>query len=115
MKSLFILGVVLSLTLSFSSASAQNWKSVGPPIGAMQFWAGKSGLLLAYPSLGTTLYRSTNSGKVWQPISVTSEPAAIFQVAATDKHIFAATESGVYISSDNAVTWKKTSDFVYAN
>ncbi len=54
---------------------------------------------------GNGIYRSTNGGLTWLPPS-TATNLYVYAMTVKDSIVFAATQSGIYLSSDNGITWE---------
>jgi len=130
---LFILGRMGSETTSLGLArttdGGQTWKSkrISPDGNAAESYC-----LCVHPRNASVIYvsgfyrvsstskfvlsRSTNGGDSWQDISA-GVASKVFDLAADPNNpsqIYAATEWGVYRSSDAGQTWRGSSDYSYA-
>ncbi len=83
---------------------AQWVQTNGPWGGTVQAFTFQNGSLFA-GTWGDGIFRSTDNGASWTPSSTGLTNGAVQTFAIVGTNIFAGTDSGVYLTSDNGNTW----------
>jgi hypothetical protein len=101
--------------LFVGSASTQLWENVlASPNDAITdlLLDNSTALPRFYAALGKSFVLSSTDGKIWTDRSLGLDNLQIHRLAASDRAIYAATNQGIFKSSDEGLTWVATNNIL---
>jgi len=110
-----LVSLLMAFCLSIGTASAQ-WESSGPEGGIMRYFAraGSTTYAVGFGAANPicSLHKSVNNGASWTKINSSTMPPNVNAIVASGSSLFVGTNSGIFRSDDEGVTWTEKSNVV---